>query len=171
MSSITFDPYIPLALWVPLALGRRGAAGMVCRGRAPPPAGAKVVGRGGADGGGGGRAAGVLLNPTWLERIPPPAGKPLLTVAGRPLGQHGHARRRRRQDPLSGRRRAWPRPWPGSSAAGTKCASARSPKPRRPSRSKTLLEARGPTGRRPTWPPPCKTPRPTTSRRARRCCC
>ena len=22
----------------------------------------------------------ILLNPTWLERIPPPAGKPLLTV-------------------------------------------------------------------------------------------
>lgn len=80
MRHLTLDPYIPLALWVPLALA---AAGLLvwyavdARGR--------LSGR---------RRWGVialmalavtvplvvLLNPTWLERIPPPAGKPLLTV-------------------------------------------------------------------------------------------
>lgn len=77
---LTFDPYIPLALWFPLLLSAVAALlvyGFNSRGRLP-----------------GSRRLGVLLlmavavalplivllNPTWIERLPPPAGKPLLTV-------------------------------------------------------------------------------------------
>ncbi|MDA1053615.1 MAG: hypothetical protein O3C40_24470 [Planctomycetota bacterium] len=77
---LTFDPHIPLALWFPLLLSAVAALvvyGFNSRGRIP-----KV------------RRLGVLslmtlaaalplivlLNPTWVERLPPPAGKPLLTV-------------------------------------------------------------------------------------------
>ncbi len=80
MRHITLDPYIPLALWVPLALAAAMLLGwyaVAVRGRFSPR-----------------RWAGVmilmtiavtiplviLLNPTWLKRIPPPAGKPLLTI-------------------------------------------------------------------------------------------
>jgi hypothetical protein len=77
---ITFDPHIPLALWAPLALAAvallawYAAAG---RRRLPArrwwPTVALMA-----------LAAAVplvvLLNPTWQERIPPPPGKPLVTV-------------------------------------------------------------------------------------------
>jgi hypothetical protein len=80
MRHIVLDPYIPLALWVPLALAAAGLWGWYAaasRGR--------LTGR---------RRGGVLalmaaaiavplailLNPTWLEQVPPPPGKPLLTV-------------------------------------------------------------------------------------------
>ena len=77
---LTFDPYIPLALWVPLAV-TAGALlawyGAASRRRLAPRrwpwvmalmtlvVAVPLV---------------ILLNPTWLERIPPPAGKPLLTI-------------------------------------------------------------------------------------------
>ena len=80
MTHITFDPYIPLALWVPLALATAAmlawyaAAG---RRRLPARRWWAVVALMAL-------AAAVpllvLLNPTWLEQVPPPAGKPLLTV-------------------------------------------------------------------------------------------
>jgi len=80
MRPLTFDPYVPLALWAALALGagalliwyawasrrrlsgwrRRAVLGLMTLVLVLPLA--------------------LLLNPTWLERIPPPAGKPLLTV-------------------------------------------------------------------------------------------
>ena len=77
---MTFDPYIPLALWVPLALAAAGllvAYALASRGR--------MLGR---------RRAviltlmglavavplAVLLNPTWIDRVPPPPGKPLLSL-------------------------------------------------------------------------------------------
>ena len=77
---MTFQPYIPFALWVLLAVA--GAAlltwyAMAARRRLPRGRRAIVVGL---------MAVAVaiplavLLNPIWLERIPPPAGKPLLTV-------------------------------------------------------------------------------------------
>lgn len=80
MRQITFDPPIPLALWVPLAL----AAVVLVAWYAWASRG-RLSGR---------RRPGVvtlmalavavplwaLLNPTWLEQVPPPAGKPLLTI-------------------------------------------------------------------------------------------
>ncbi len=78
--SLAFDPYVPLALWLPLAAAAAALLGLYAvrsRGR--------IAGR---------RAAvtwglmalavalplGILLNPTWVETLPPPPGKPLLTV-------------------------------------------------------------------------------------------
>ncbi len=80
MSRLVFDPIIPLALWLPLALAAASvlvAYYFSSRGRI-----------------GGKRRASVfslmtlavalplaiLLNPTWVEPLPPPAGKPRLTV-------------------------------------------------------------------------------------------
>jgi hypothetical protein len=80
MTHITFDPYIPLALWAPLALAAAALLGwyaLAGRRRLPAvrwwlivalmllAAAVPLV---------------VLLNPTWLERVPPPPGKPLLTI-------------------------------------------------------------------------------------------
>lgn len=80
MSQITFDPCIPLALWVPLALAAAGLLGWYAwasRARVPRPRRVAVIALMAV-------AAAlplvVLLNPTWLERIPPPEGKPLLTI-------------------------------------------------------------------------------------------
>jgi len=80
MQYVTLEPQIPLALWVPLALA--AAALLVAYGLAARD---RLSRR---------RRAGVmalmtvalavplvvLLNPTWLERIPPPEGKPVLTI-------------------------------------------------------------------------------------------
>ncbi|MEN6459164.1 MAG: hypothetical protein ABFC63_09560 [Thermoguttaceae bacterium] len=77
---ITFDPYISLALWAPLTLATAAMlTWYAVAGRRRLPAGRwwLVVTLMGL-------AAAVpllaLLNPTWLEQIPPPAGKPLWTV-------------------------------------------------------------------------------------------
>lgn len=80
MRQLTFDPYIPLALWVPLALAAAGLLAWYAR------AARRRLSR-------GRRLAvialmglaiavplTILLNPTWWEQIPPPAGKPLLTI-------------------------------------------------------------------------------------------
>ena len=45
MSHITLDPYIPLALWVPLAAGRGGAVGRLCGGQPRAGSPARAVGR------------------------------------------------------------------------------------------------------------------------------
>ena len=77
---ITLDPYIPLALWVPLALAGAALLGWyavasrrrLARSRWPGVMAlmsAAVL-----------LPLVILLNPTWLERIPPPPGKPLLTI-------------------------------------------------------------------------------------------
>src|SRR5687767_6081770 len=80
MTSLSFEPLIPGALWLALAVA--GAA-MLAWYALRRPAGATR-----------GRWAAavalmtlalaavmvVLLNPTWVREIPPPAGKPLLTV-------------------------------------------------------------------------------------------
>jgi hypothetical protein len=80
MSHLTFDPYIPLALWVPLAAAAGALLawyGAASRRRLAPRRWpwvmtlmtlVVVV------------PLVILLNPTWLQRIPPPAGKPLLTI-------------------------------------------------------------------------------------------
>jgi len=77
---ITFDPYIPLAMWAPLAVATAALLGWYAvagRRRLPAWRWWTVVAMMAV-------AAAVplvvLLNPTWLERIPPPPGKPLLTI-------------------------------------------------------------------------------------------
>jgi hypothetical protein len=80
MSRITFDPCIPLAMWFPLALAAAGLVAwyaLASRGR--------LAGRRRIDvlvlmSGAVAVPLLLLLNPLWLERIPPPPGKPLLTV-------------------------------------------------------------------------------------------
>jgi hypothetical protein len=80
MTRLVLDPYIPLALWVPLALAAGGLLawyGAASRKRLPGPRWGIVIALMTI-------AAivplAILLNPTWLERLPAPAGKPLLTV-------------------------------------------------------------------------------------------
>ncbi len=80
MSRILFDPLIPLSLWFPLFLV--GAAflacfGWSCRKRLVGPRRLEILTLM--------TVAlllplAVLLNPTWNEPIPPPPGKPLLTI-------------------------------------------------------------------------------------------
>jgi hypothetical protein len=77
---LTFDPYIPLALWVPLALAAAGLLATYAwtsRGRMRAPRRWTILSLMAA-------AAGVplaiLLNPTWVDRVPPPPGKPLLSI-------------------------------------------------------------------------------------------
>jgi hypothetical protein len=78
--SLTFEPSIPLALWLPLALVAAGlvaAYAIASRRRIAKSRWWSVVTLMAV-------AAAlplvVLLNPTWVEAVPPPAGKPLLTV-------------------------------------------------------------------------------------------
>ncbi|MSR59058.1 MAG: VWA domain-containing protein [Planctomycetaceae bacterium] len=80
MSSITFEPLITPALWIALALLAAGVTAWYARTRPSAvtrrrwcvilflwSAGLAAV-------------LFILLNPTWLEPVPPPAGKPLLTI-------------------------------------------------------------------------------------------
>lgn len=80
MKSLTLDPYIPMSLWLTLASAAAlllGLYGFSSRRRLPVRRWAGVITL---------MAVAVslplliLLNPTWVERIPPPAGKPLLTI-------------------------------------------------------------------------------------------
>jgi hypothetical protein len=78
--TFTFQPLIPTALWVFLALGWLAVSvwygwrrpGSIARRRWA--AILTLTGLGSAG------ALAILLNPTWLERVEPPGGKPLLTV-------------------------------------------------------------------------------------------
>ena len=85
MNGLTVEPYIPLALWLPLTLLAGGlwmayvlASRRRLQGRVRPLVLALML------------VAlalplAILLNPTWIEPIPPPAGKPYLTVATYPF--------------------------------------------------------------------------------------
>jgi hypothetical protein len=80
MSRITVDPYIPLALWVPLALAAAGllvAYAVASRRRLSGLRRRVILALMGVA---VALPLAVLLNPTWMERVPPPPGKPLLTV-------------------------------------------------------------------------------------------
>lgn len=80
MRHLTFEPYIPLSLWLTLAVAAvvlLAWYGWSSRRRLPRRRWAGVVAL---------MALAIavplaiLVNPTWVERMPPPAGKPLLTV-------------------------------------------------------------------------------------------
>jgi hypothetical protein len=79
MYRLTLDPYVPLALWFPLALAAAGllvAYAMAARRRLPRRRRVVVALMSLAVA----VPLAILLNPTWLERIPPPPGKPLVTI-------------------------------------------------------------------------------------------
>jgi hypothetical protein len=80
MPSLTVECLIPPALWVALAVATASLLAWYSRrrpGAAPRGRWAAIIALmalGTAD------ALAILLNPTWIEPITPPAGKPLLTV-------------------------------------------------------------------------------------------
>lgn len=81
MNSLRFEPLVPGALWMALAVV--GAALLLFYALRRRPSGVTRWRWGGIVGLMGlavGLVLGVLLNPTWVREIPPPAGKPLLTV-------------------------------------------------------------------------------------------
>jgi hypothetical protein len=80
MQTVAFEPHIPLALWAPLAVAAVVLVGLYARAsRARLSRGRWLTGT-------ALMALGVavplvlLLNPIWLDRIPPPEGKPRLVV-------------------------------------------------------------------------------------------
>jgi hypothetical protein len=80
MATLTFEPLIAPALWLTLALA--GAALLAVYGWRRPGAVTRRRWAGAVALMGLGQALvlGILLNPTWVEPVTPPAGKPLLTV-------------------------------------------------------------------------------------------
>src|SRR5579863_10449885 len=80
MSSLTFEPLISHALWLSLAAMALGLSAWYARARpaaVSPGRWGVIIGLTAA---GAAAVLTMLLNPTWLEPIPPPAGKPLLTI-------------------------------------------------------------------------------------------
>lgn len=77
---ITFNPHIPLTLWLPLALAAVALLvvyGVVNAKRLPPQRFAGVIALMGIS---LGVPLMILLNPMWVQTQPPPPGQPLLTV-------------------------------------------------------------------------------------------
>jgi hypothetical protein len=80
MGSLAFDPRIPIALWLPLAVVSGmllGLYGLASRKRLPAGRRLMVLVLMSAA---LALPLTILLNPLWIEPIPPPAGKPQLTV-------------------------------------------------------------------------------------------
>jgi hypothetical protein len=80
MSHLTFEPYIPIALWVPLALAAAALVMTYAVASRLRLSGLRRVGAIGLMTVAVALPLSILLNPTWIERVPPPAGKPLLTI-------------------------------------------------------------------------------------------
>ena len=80
MTQIALEPYIPLALWVPLALAAAGLLAWYAASSRRRLARRRWWGVIALMSLAVAVPLVILLNPIWLERIPPPAGKPLLTV-------------------------------------------------------------------------------------------
>src|SRR5947199_6782194 len=80
MATLSFEPLIAPALWVTLAA--LGLALLAWYGRRRPAGVARRRWAGILTLTALGLAAvlGILLNPTWVEPVTPPAGKPLLTI-------------------------------------------------------------------------------------------
>src|SRR5579872_2070622 len=80
MSSLTSEPLISPALWASLALLATCLLIWYARSRPAAVPGRRWMAIIGLMTLGAAAILAILLNPTWLEPVPPPAGKPLLTV-------------------------------------------------------------------------------------------
>lgn len=80
MSSLAFEPLVPAALWIVLAAVSAGVLGWYFWRRPPALNGLRWGSVAALAAVGMAMVLVILLNPLWLEPIPPPAGKPLLTV-------------------------------------------------------------------------------------------
>src|SRR5438105_15060098 len=80
MKSLVFEPLIPIALWTSLALAAIALLAWYARdcarrlGARATTAIVALMAMGVA------LPLGILFNPIWREHVPPPAGKPLVTV-------------------------------------------------------------------------------------------
>ena len=89
MRALVFEPLIAPMLWLALAVARGDRRRSLClaatavsrEGRWWPVVGCLVLGLA--------AILAILLNPTWVEPVPPPAGKPLLTVLVDATGSMG----------------------------------------------------------------------------------
>ena len=116
-----FDPYIPLALWVPLALAAAGllaAYALTSRGRML----GRSAGQSSPDGHRRGRAAGRPAQSNLDGPRAASAGQAAIHGAGRRLGQHGRPRCPRSSSPAIRRPAGSPRPWSRTWATVTKSA-------------------------------------------------
>src|SRR5579872_7507379 len=80
MPTLTFEPLISPALWATLGLVALGLLAWYASQRpsaVPRNRWGLIIGFMSA---GAAAILAILLNPTWIEPVPPPAGKPLLTV-------------------------------------------------------------------------------------------
>lgn len=99
MKTLIFEPLIPLTLWASLALGAVALLvwyGRDARLRLAPR---RLLGVMSLMALGVALPLLILLNPLWMERLPPPEGKPLLTILvdssasmATPDGEHGKTR-------------------------------------------------------------------------------
>ena len=80
MSGLTFEPLVPAALWIVLAAVSAGVLGWYFWRRPPALSGPRWGLVAALAAAGMAMVLVILLNPLWLEPIPPPAGKPLLTI-------------------------------------------------------------------------------------------
>jgi len=80
MKHLTVDPYIPFALWWPLVLAAAGLLAWYAVASRRRLSRARWWGVTVSMAVAVAVPLVVLLNPTWIERIPPPAGKPRLTI-------------------------------------------------------------------------------------------
>jgi hypothetical protein len=77
---LAFEPYIPLALWTPLAVSAAALWAVYAFASRQRLLGWRRVVALALMALAIALPLGILLNPTWTQRLPPPAGKPLLTV-------------------------------------------------------------------------------------------
>src|ERR1041385_2112836 len=80
MSSLAFELLVPAALWIVLAAVSVGVLGWYFWRRPAALSRPKWILVAALATAGMAMVLAILLNPLWLEPIPPPAGKPLLTV-------------------------------------------------------------------------------------------
>jgi hypothetical protein len=80
MSGIAFEPLIPASLWIVLLMLSIGMLGWYAWRRPPALSRLQWVLVSGLTSIGILLVLAILLNPLWYEPIPPPAGKPLLTI-------------------------------------------------------------------------------------------
>jgi hypothetical protein len=78
--TLTFDPLVPPALWIALVCAVVGALTWYAWRRPWSVSRRRWTAINVFMAGGAALPLAVLLNPTWQEEIPPPAGKPLLTL-------------------------------------------------------------------------------------------